>query len=488
MITLRIAANAVRARLIDAPKNVKIHVYELLSYFEDGAENTDSFKSGRWDGKSSFYSFQDDTFPAGFVGAVVSDLKRLGFEVSLLRKKLKPPLGPDLNAAYLDVNPHGLDPRYDYQIEAVRQLERHGQIIARVATGGGKSMIARTAVRRMMRPTLFITTRGVLMHQMKEGFEEAGFRVGVMGDGEWKPVNGVNVAMVQTLASRLSSEEHGDRTRKLLQLFEFAILEEAHEAGGRSYFDVMNACVNCHYRMALTATPFMRSDGESNMRLMAVSGQVAVKISEKMLIDRGILARPIFKFIKFEKDSSVKRFQSWQAAYLNGVVEHKGRNKAIISHALKACSKRMPTLILVQRKMHGEILKHELQAAGVKVQYIFGDHDQKERKQALSDLASGEAQVVIGSTIMDVGVDVPSIGMIILAGAGKAEIGLRQRIGRGLRAKKTGPNVCFVIDTVDTENTYLINHSKARRAIIESTPGFMENILPEGEDFSWDDM
>ncbi|TOK05569.1 hypothetical protein CGI28_24575, partial [Vibrio parahaemolyticus] len=33
-------------------------------------------------------------------------------------------------------------------------------------------------------------------------------------------------------------------TIELLRSFEFVIAEEAHEAGGNSYFDVMNACVN----------------------------------------------------------------------------------------------------------------------------------------------------------------------------------------------------------------------------------------------------
>ncbi|MBH8434009.1 hypothetical protein I8Q59_09430, partial [Acinetobacter baumannii] len=43
--------------------------------------------------------------------------------------------------------------------------------------------------------------------------------------------------------------------------------------------------------------------------------------------------------------------------------------------------------------------------------------------------------------LLDGGVDVPAVGLIILAGGGKAEVALRQRIGRGLRAKKFGPNV-----------------------------------------------
>jgi superfamily II DNA or RNA helicase len=92
---------------------------------------------------------------------------------------------------------------------------------------------------------------------------------------------------------------------------------------------------------------------------------------------------------------------------------------------------------------------------------------------------------LIGTTILDVGVDVPAVGMIILAGGGKAEVGHRQRIGRGLRFKKTGANVAFIVDFADTLNSHLRAHARQRRAIVEATPGFAENILADNEDFNW---
>jgi superfamily II DNA or RNA helicase len=76
---------------------------------------------------------------------------------------------------------------------------------------------------------------------------------------------------------------------------------------------------------------------------------------------------------------------------------------------------------------------------------------------------TGEIDVLIGTTIVDVGVDVPSIGMVILAGGGKAEIQLRQRIGRGLRAKKNGPNVTFIVDFTDDAQLDLRDHARSAR-------------------------
>jgi superfamily II DNA or RNA helicase len=122
----------------------------------------------------------------------------------------------------------------------------------------------------------------------------------------------------------------------------------------------------------------------------------------------------------------------------------------------------------------------------LKVSYIRGEHDQDERKRALTKLEQGKIDVLIGTTILDVGVDVPAVGLVCLAGGGKAEVALRQRIGRGLRAKKRGPNVAFIMDFNDGMNSYLIDHCRQRRLIIEGTEGFAERILPPGKDFPWE--
>lgn len=394
--------------------------------------------------------------------------------------------------------------------------------------------IAKLIVARYRRPTLFVTTRGVLMYQMKDGFEEAGLNVGVLGDGEWKPVRGVNVAMVQTLVARVqepdfhaevrevirqisSKEIELDKTQiqalakkrfeektltraktlKLLEMFEVVIGEEAHEAGGESYFNILKYCRNAEIRVALTATPFMRTDMEDNMRLMAAFGPKLITVTEKLLIERGILATPYFKFAQYEPHHKLRRSSPWQRAYQLGIVESPGRNQSVVEHAKKAVENGLSVMVLVQRKSHGDHLKKMLLAAGLKVEFIRGENDQEGRQKALTKLKTGKTNVLIGTTILDVGVDVPAVGMVINAGGGKAEVALRQRIGRGLRAKKGAANVCFILDFcdevdknknptwVDRNNNYLKEHYRQRRQIITDTPGFSENILDDGKDFDW---
>jgi superfamily II DNA or RNA helicase len=491
---VQIAANAVGAKLINADRQIKLEISELLSFQVDGYEHTQLYATGGWDGRSSLFQMRDGSFPAGFVFIVHKRLRQLGHDVKIVRQKAPPPLGPEFPV----VDTFGDDPRYDYQDQTVATLLKYGQMIAQIATGGGKSRIAKKAVARIGRPTLFLTTRQVLMYQMKDQFDAMGYATGVLGDGEWSPKKQVNVGMVQTLMARLKEPDPTDnrikrelkatqreKMIKLLGYFEFVILEEAHEVGGDSFYSILKHCRNAHYRLSLTATPFMRADGEANMRLMACSGPIGIKVSEKLLIERGILARPQFKFIAVPKTDKVFRTTGYQRALKYGIVQNEFRNRAICFEAIRGAKLGLTSMILVQRKEHGRILEGMLKAGGLKVKFIFGESDKATRDKALKDLASGKLDVLIGSTILDVGVDVPAVGIIILAGGGKAEVALRQRIGRGLRAKKKGPNVCFVVDFDDAINTHLREHAATRRSIIESTPGFVENILSAGADFEY---
>lgn len=560
METVTIARNAVVAKLKDPSRDVKLRVQQILSYMVAGAENTARFKSSAWDGRSSFFDFRQCTFPAGFVPLVVAKLQREGYKINLVRKPLPAPLG--VAGAKVDSFPD--DPRYSYQPEIVEKVVKHGAMIAQVATGGGKSRIAKLLYARIRRPTLFLTTRSLLMYQMKDSFEkDMGVECSVLGDGQFGSVNAAGqmtikpmcVGMVQTLTARLTvktlpqqfeeiydslitAEEKEvaafkrkhkaldpkklanaveelvkrqksarataeqikkealkriavqqalhDQTVALLSKFECVIMEEAHEASGNSYYDIMRHCVNAHYRLALTATPFMKEDEEANMRLMACCGPVGYRVTEKQLIDAGILAKPFFKYVTIKnRPPKLYRHTGWQAAYRLGVVECKERNELVVAEVVKAHRYGLSVMALVQHTAHGDLLKHMLTLAGLRVRFISGECDHATRKAALKELADKKIDVLIGTTILDVGVDVPATGMIILTGAGKAEVALRQRIGRGLRAKKSGPNVAFIVDFEDIFNDHLKVHYQQRHAIVAGTPGFAENIIPPGTDFDY---
>lgn len=512
MATINLAHNAVHAKLINPSKEIENVVSELLSYMVTGAEQTFAFQNSGWDGRSSFYEFRTHSFPAGFVYTVHSELTRLGHKVNLIRKPHAAPTGPE-RPVVSEFEP------YDFQWRALAQIEKHGRGIIQVATGGGKSVIAKLVMARYRRMTLFLTTRGVLLYQMKDQLDELKLNTGIIGDGEFKVTRGVNLGMVQTLVQTLeepdleaehravvksihrskkkdsslswneiralAQERFNEKAKKraqvlkILEMIEIVIGEEAHEAGGNSYFKILKHCKNATIRVALTATPFMRDAAEDNMRLMAAFGPVLIKISEKMLIDRGILAKPFFKFHEAKPHRLLHRTSPWERAYKLGYVDNDFLHADIVADAVRASQHSLPVLTLVLRKDMGVALQNKMTAAGLRAVFIKGENDNAERKRRLKQLAAGQLDVVIGTTIVDVGVDVPAVGLVQLAGGGKAEVALRQRVGRGLRQKKSGPNVAFVVDYSVQNNIKLAEHTRQRRGIIEATPGFAENIVDQ---------
>jgi superfamily II DNA or RNA helicase len=544
-----------------ATREAKLLVREKLSYLVEGASYSQAFKGTSWDGSSSFYDFDNDTFPAGFTYKVYAALLKAGYKVNLVRKPAPAPLGPERPV----VDDFGYDPAYNYQPEVADKLVKHRAIIARVATGGGKSRIARICYKRIGRKTLFLTTRGILMYQMGDAVtENLGERVGVVGDSQRDFSRQFTLGMVQTISQAIDLwtdegemlayiknrdaaedreveklqaklkkqklpapqiadattalrrqleakrpadvevvatiqakvQDHNRKREEMIKFLagvEFVILEEAHEASGNGFYEVMRHCVNAHYRLALTATPFMKDSPEDNLRLEACSGPVAITVTEKQLIDLGVLAKPYFKFVQLQTaapfyQEEVKgklvthrlfRSTPWPKCYEIGVVHNDERNRAIVYEVSRAKQHGLPGMILVSRTEHGRQLSDMLTQAGVRVAFIKGANDQTERKAALNALRDGRVDAVIGTSIMDVGVDVPAVGLIVLAGAGKAEVQTRQRIGRGLRKKKHGPNVAFVVDFIEAANTTLRDHQNERISIIRSTPGFAENILSD---------
>lgn len=552
---IKIAHNPVIAKVIEGSDEAKVMISDLLSYQIAGAEH---MNLGSWDGITTFYSFKNDTFPAGFVRLVKRKLGNAGYQVLTKGKPAPEPRGPENPV----VDGFGFDPKYDYQPATMQKLVELKGLIAQLSTGAGKSRAFKLCAARLGMTALFITTRKSLMYQMMESVRDTmNVEVGILGDGEWNPTPfGINFAIVDTLASRLEpfdlqkeidraleaqekdiqkelvktlktlglpanssltrnipaqlktriaeieleirnkhkgkdkslvekikakgriQEEKRAEALAFLENIEFLCLEEAHEVGSDSFYRIAQACKNAHYRLALTATPFMRDDIAANMRLMAATGPIGIKVSEKDLIDRGILAKPYFKYVKNSHTRRVSRGTGWQSAYANGVVDNVERNQQAVDEVLRAQQYGLTSMVLIQHSKHGENLLEMLTSAGVRAKFIFGKHKQSERKKALSKLKHGEIDCLIGSTILDVGVDVPSVGLIVLAGGGKAEVATRQRIGRGLRAKHAGPNVCFVVDFADDFNRHLHRHALERQRIIQETPGFVENIV---EDFDY---
>jgi len=80
-------------------------------------------------------------------------------------------------------------------------------------------------------------------------------------------------------------------------------------------------------------------------------------------------------------------------------------------------------------------------------------------------MRDGTEKVLISSSILDEGVDISGIDTLVLGAGGKSLRQTLQRVGRGLRKKKTGENKVDVYDFMDYTNKFLKNHSDERKKI-----------------------
>lgn len=487
---IKLVSNAAVTKILHDDFEINKLITKLLSYYVNGYENFESYKKGKWDGKSTMYNWEKRMFPSGFNDMVKLALVERGYNVTHIRKQLPAPMG----SMPKSLGGFTYTERYDYQWKNLQVLEKRGSYIAHMATGAGKSFASALAIYRINRPTLILTKRQPLMYQFKQNLEKFGFDCGLVGDNKFDLDKHVTIAMVQTLNARIElgdnpTEEQiklKEETLKFLSTVEFIIGEEAHEISHNAYWNVMRFCTNAYYRIGLTATPFMKTNNENNMKLLGAFGPLGISVDEKLLIDRGILAKPIIRFTSYPKPENLRFTSNYEKAVTEGISHAEPRNKVIVDECVKAASKKLSTLILVQRKLHGNMLKMMLKKEGIRVEFIWGESGAEEREEALSKLTSGKIDVLIGSTILDVGVDVPAIGLVILAGGGKDEVAIRQRIGRGLRAKSKGPNVCFIMEFMDEHNKHLNDHSLIRKRMIKSTEGFKDCLISTFAEFPYD--
>jgi superfamily II DNA or RNA helicase len=362
---------------------------------------------------------------------------------------------------------------YDFQIRTVKEVVKAGRGVVQLPTGAGKTEIAIAATKALSVPTLFLTHRVNLLYQTAKRYAqrnpEIKDKIGVIGDGNYSP-NFITLATVQTIWSAL--KRYPSEIVPMLKQFQMLIIDEAHRSGAKQFYKPSMLCSNAYYRLGLTATPFMNGNKADDMYLMGTTGPVASKVSYSELIDRGILAKPFFKFFAIN-EPKLTGLRDWRDIYEQGIIYHNQRNAIVATQAAQLASKGKKILIIVNEVKHGQILTELCTRKGVKIKYQDGSHSYAQREKTLKWLAStGDA--IIATNIFDEGIDCSQINAVILAAGTKSAPALFQRTGRATRRKETD-NYAIIIDFIDNHHPKLAEHSKRRFNLVKREKGF--NIL-----------
>ncbi len=456
---------------------------KFLSFKMLGVEYTQAFKMG-WNGWTCLISKKNE-FPSGLLTKVRKflDDKSIQYEVIDKRKPLAAGIPLDIltNLKALNRMPR------DYQLDIVNAVSNNDKGIVRATTGSGKSIAIAMCVSKFNVPTtIFVIGLSLLnqFHKMMETmFNEP---IGYIGNSICD-IHRLNVCSIWTAGKAVGVKDIiiDDETEKetfnlqnkfnilkMLKETKLCIFDECHSITTNTIKEIFKIIdpPKCY---GFSATPY-RDDG-SDLLVNGYLGEQIVNITASELIAKKVLAQPIIKFV----DVPLMKIASknYNEVYTEYVVENAIRNHIVLNETKKLIEKKYKVLVLYKSIKHGKILAELFAKNGIRFELLSGRDDLEEREEVQCKFENGEIDVILGSVIFNIGIDLPIASGLVLAGGGKSSIACMQKIGRVVRAYP-GKKFAAVVDFYDNVK-YLKQHSLIRYKIYKSEPGFI--ILPNAK-------
>lgn len=393
----------------------------------------------KWQTKKLFISlYKKGEFPTGLLPKVIEylDYSKLQYEIEDTRIKPK--------KQHKFILKNSLPPLRYYQKTAARRLEEEGRGIVVMPTGSGKSLTMCKMIWDLGVTTLVVTPSKAITDMMADTLVHF-FGKGKVSklDTKSKKLNKINVVNYQALY-KISP--------KVLEKVDAVFIDEFHHSASTTIREInLKHLKNCYYRIGVTATNF-RNDG-ADLALESVLSNVLYEYPISQAIDDGFLVQPEFVSIK----TNVRDERTWQQTYKTWIVENDQRNLLITDLAVKYKDKQV--LILVQHVEHGQTLSDNLGC-----DFLHGKVKDSDRQRIMKNYRSGKIKLLIGTSVIGEGVDLPCAEVLIMAGGGKAKSQVMQNVGRVLRIHP-GKERALVIDFTDEGSKWLSEHSRLRREV-----------------------
>lgn len=452
---------------------------QLLSYQQEGYEYTAAYKHSGWNGRICLLTTKG-LFPLGLQERVVNFLNEYHIKYEIVDKRI--PL--ETNQA-IDILPNlykmRMVPR-DYQNAMVEATFGKTKGIIRACTGAGKSVTIAMVAANYNTPTIIFVTGLSLLGQIHKMLEQAfNEKIGYVGNSI-VDIRNINVCSIWSIGRALNvkdiiiedegsdSEDFSENNREailnLLKTTRLFLFDECHSVTTATIKEIFKN-IDPHRCFGFSATPF-RGDG-TDIVVNGYLGEQIINITASELIERKVLAQPIIKFINIPSIPIYSK--SYSEVYNEFIVENDIRNHIIMLETKKLIAKGYRPLILFKIIAHGKVLAKLFEKNNISFGLLNGKNSLEERETMQEKFINKEIDVILGSTVYDLGIDIKQISALVLAGGGKSSIRTLQRIGRCIRGNE-GKTYAAVIDFYDNIR-YLNKHSKIRYEIYKSEPGFI---------------
>jgi len=406
-----------------------------------GYKYSNAYSRG-WDGSKYFIT------PGGVVGTgllpfIEEDLKSADLEYTVTDERDPPIANPSTDVRDITYR------KYQKDLIDIALEKRAGIIEA--PTGSGKTIILAGLLKALEDKTgvVFFTQKGLLL-QTYEFLKNIGFDVGI-AFGEGVDIKPITLCTVQSVHKVLDT--HLDQS-------EFIIFDEVHEfSKGKLSTKVVKSFPSASYRFGFTAT--VPKERFAKLNLMSYLGPVISKVDVQDLVNEGFLTPPRITFVKVDEYKNHACLnKTYPEIYEDYIIHNEVRNKKI----LRICQtvETGNILILVKNLKHLEILRELIPEAIT----LEGKDDVFVRKEVINTFKKAKRAVLIGTKVLQTGIDIPEITHFINARGLKSEIATIQALGRALRIHKS-KEIVHIYDFKD-QVPYLKEHASARRSAYKS--------------------
>lgn len=373
----------------------------------------------------------------------------------------------------------------DYQERTLEAIKNNERGIIRSCTGSGKSLVAALATALLGKSTTVYVIGIDLIKQFHDLFSALFDEpIGFIGNGVCD-IQRINIASIWSIGCALKvkpknillasednedekevSETNAQKIVKMLAETKIHIFDESHVVATDTITHIYWN-INPERIYGFSGTPFR--DDNTDLLINGILGEQIINVSASELISKGVLAQPIIKFLPVPKQS-VGGNDIYQTVYRDYIVENDVRNTMIIEQTQMLLDKKYTPLVLFKQIKHGQILLEKMQTVGIKCKMLYGEDTLEQRTEVKRMLLDKEIQVILASTIFDLGIDIPMLSGLVLCGGGRSSIKTLQRVGRVIRGYK-GKKIAAVVDFYD-QCKFLKKHSEIRCKIYSSEKGF----------------
>jgi superfamily II DNA or RNA helicase len=405
---------------------------------------------------------------------------------------------------------------FDFQKEAFNAWKENDMIgTIALPTGAGKTIIGLKCIEEVKRKRVLIVVptvelvlqwKSMLMKHLKVPEDKIGIYY-----SQHKEVNDITIITFQSGHKKISAETEDSLADDIVKLSEssaFLILDEGHHAPAPVFQKIM-INVKCPHRLSLTATPY-REDKNESLAFLAI-GDVVFTKDYASLAEQKVVSPIKFKTVNikltdeeeaiFQTKGEItarKRvtrdgYESWmsgtsgltvdelqhraseqyQEIYYNELrreltlkIPEKPKIMDVLGFSEKKFSKlksiitkhKNDKILIFNERIDGaKVLQYFLEKNGFEPRLLTGGTKPQDRKDIFKNFKESNSGILVTTTVLDEGIDVPDANVVIIFNATKSKRQMIQRVGRGCRYKKGKIEYVYELVAVPQNSTSIDN-------------------------------